>query len=284
MAFYLADRPQSDSYRAGTRPRLIVACKSDKEPLTLPRVLHKHDDYLELILIREGHGRYKIDGTNYQAAPGDVLVYNAGAIHDECAYSDSTLRIYYCAAYQVSFQDLADNQLLPKGQAPVIHTGEQYNQVEALFATLVNQTALGTAQSLEIAHQILPALLLLIRGLSNSQPRPDLVAEPELGRQIKTYLDKHYATDLTLAEIAAEFHLNAYYLAHLFKDQTGYSPLQYLIRRRIGEAQSLLIHTDQPIKRIATDVGFNNLNHFHSAFQKIVGMAPGRYRKHWQEA
>jgi AraC-like DNA-binding protein len=165
----------------------------------------------------------------------------------------------------------------------VVHSGEQFDQVEALFATLVKQTALGTAQSLEIAQLILPALLLMIRSLSNSQPRPDLVAEPELGRRIKTYLDQHYAADLTLAAIAAEFHLNAYYLAHLFKDQTGYSPMQYLIRRRIGEAQSLLIHSDQPIKRIATDVGFNNLNHFHSAFQKIVGMAPGRYRKHWQE-
>jgi AraC-like DNA-binding protein/mannose-6-phosphate isomerase-like protein (cupin superfamily) len=279
MAFYLADRPQSDSFKVGTRPRLVVACKSDKEPLTLPRVLHKHDDYLELILICEGHGRYKIDGTTYQAAPGDVLVYNAGAIHDERANSDSKLKMYYCAAYQVAFQDLAENQLLPSGQSPVVHSGEQFDQVEALFATLVKQTALGTAQSLEIAQLILPALLLMIRSLSNSQPRPDLVAEPELGRRIKTYLDQHYAADLTLAAIAAEFHLNAYYLAHLFKAQLGYAPMQYRLRRRIGEAQSLLLSTDWPVTEIAARVGYDNPSHFNRQFSKFIGLPPRLYRR-----
>jgi AraC-like DNA-binding protein len=57
--------------------------------------------------------------------------------------------------------------------------------------------------------------------------------------------------------------------------------MQYIIRRRIGQAQSLLLNTGYSVTQIAAMVGYNNLNHFHCAFAKIVGMAPGRYRRSW---
>lgn len=68
-------------------------------------------------------------------------------------------------------------------------------------------------------------------------------------------------------------------LSHLFKEQTGYSPMNYVIRRRIGEAQTLLITTRDPIGEIAGRVGFANPNNFNIQFQKQVGLSLREYRR-----
>lgn len=60
--------------------------------------------------------------------------------------------------------------------------------------------------------------------------------------------------------------------------------MQYVIKRRIGGAQSLLINTALPITEIALMVGYKNPIHFHSAFSKIVGTTPGGYQKYWIDA
>ena len=55
--------------------------------------------------------------------------------------------------------------------------------------------------------------------------------------------------------------------------------MQYLYKRRIGEAQSLLIDTDTPIGEIADRLCYGTINHFNTVFKKYVGITPGRYRK-----
>ena len=57
--------------------------------------------------------------------------------------------------------------------------------------------------------------------------------------------------------------------------------MQYIIRRRIGEAQNLLIGTDRSITEIAFSCGYNNSNYFQSVFKRLVGMTPGQYRRDW---
>ena len=55
--------------------------------------------------------------------------------------------------------------------------------------------------------------------------------------------------------------------------------MQYLTRRRIGEAQNLLVETDLPIARIAEEVGYDTQNYFNLQFSKHVGMPPGKVRQ-----
>ena len=81
--------------------------------------------------------------------------------------------------------------------------------------------------------------------------------------------------------MAGALHVSPYYLAHVCKEATGYSPLQYVLRRRIGEAQTLLITTDLPVTRIAAQVGYDNPSHFNAQFSKAVGMSPRTFRKEY---
>ena len=61
----------------------------------------------------------------------------------------------------------------------------------------------------------------------------------------------------------------------------GYAPMKYLLRRRLGEAQTLLISTDTTIAKIAESVGFDTQSYFNFQFAKNVGMPPSQYRKNY---
>ncbi|MBR3866475.1 MAG: helix-turn-helix transcriptional regulator, partial [Butyricicoccus sp.] len=53
------------------------------------------------------------------------------------------------------------------------------------------------------------------------------------------------------------------------------------LRRRIGEAQTLLITTDYSITRISEMVGYDTQSYFNLQFTKHVGMPPNKYRKNY---
>ena len=68
------------------------------------------------------------------------------------------------------------------------------------------------------------------------------------------------------------------------KDISGYSPIQYVIRRRIGLAQTWLISSDLSATQIATMVGYDNTNYFNTLFKRMVGVSPIRYRKQYLDS
>ena len=65
---------------------------------------------------------------------------------------------------------------------------------------------------------------------------------------------------------------------HLFKQETGTSPRQYLRELRLRKAEVLLATTFLSIKEIAEAVGLAPLNHFMRRFKKRHGVTPGAYR------
>ena len=86
---------------------------------------------------------------------------------------------------------------------------------------------------------------------------------------------------ITLQSMGEAMHISLYYLSHVFKEMSGYSPVQYLLRRRIGEAQTLLITTELSVTRIAEMVGYDSSSYFNLQFTKNVGMPPNKYRHNY---
>jgi AraC-like DNA-binding protein len=65
---------------------------------------------------------------------------------------------------------------------------------------------------------------------------------------------------------------------HVFKKETGVSPLNYYIIIRMETAKSLLIYTDMKVGKIAENVGYDDLLYFSKAFKKYTGVSPSEYR------
>jgi len=62
-------------------------------------------------------------------------------------------------------------------------------------------------------------------------------------------------------------------------EQWLYTPLEFINRRRIEKAQSLLMSGSCTVEQACAAVGFMSTSHFTRLFKRMVGVSPGRYRK-----
>ncbi|MGN9909715.1 GlxA family transcriptional regulator [Phytohabitans sp. LJ34] len=93
-----------------------------------------------------------------------------------------------------------------------------------------------------------------------------------------SWMEEHCADDLTLRDIAARAGMSTRTLNRRFREQTGTTPLQWLLRTRVRRAQHLLEATSHPVDRIARQVGFGSPTAFRERFRRVVGTSPHGYR------
>lgn len=108
-------------------------------------------------------------------------------------------------------------------------------------------------------------------------PEPDDdrgLLEPTL-RWLRERLDR----PVTLAEIAQRIGTSPRTANRLFKEQTGTTPVQWLLRQRVGHAQELLETTDLPIEEIAVHCGFGTAISLRQHFARHTGTSPTAYRR-----
>jgi len=273
------DQKVSSSFEKNTVPKLLRIYTVESTHTKVPRVMHKHDDEIEIVFIRSGGGLHTIDSEPYRTKKGDILIYNSGVIHDECANDDVNMSVYYCAISDLKIPGLPLNHLVPQGMKAVVESGEYYKDFENLFEMIYDHTLKQEYKSEEFINYLLRGLLILIFEIIQNTYQAIFPRDNLMGERIKAHIDKYCLEDINLETISQQLNINQYYLSHIFKKMYDYSPMQYVIRRRIGEAQSLLINGNDDVTTIATTVGYNNPNYFHSIFMKIVGMSPGKYRK-----
>ncbi|WP_072816332.1 GlxA family transcriptional regulator [Rhodococcus zopfii] len=97
--------------------------------------------------------------------------------------------------------------------------------------------------------------------------------------ELLTWLRDNLTRDLTLTDIAARAGTSTRTLIRRFRDQTGTTPLQWLHRARIRQAQHLLETTDHSVERIGNRVGFSSSTTFRDRFKLITGVSPQTYRR-----
>lgn len=275
------------SFAEGYTPQLISASKIDSYYTDHPRVLHKHNDMLELLFVRSGTGVYIIDETRYPIKQGDIILCNAGMLHDEDPSCSKDLNTYSIAITDVHVKGLPTNHLIEEGYSPVFPAGECADMIESLMSMIHSLLACNPEGSLETCHHLtlalLSKLLLVIRKYCDMagdtvHTRTDIIVA-----QVKSYINTHFDEPFTLQDISEAIRISPYHLSHVFKAQTGYSPMQYTLRRRLGEAQTLLITTKMSITEISVAVGVGNPCHFNTMFSKNIGMTPSKYRESYVE-
>jgi len=83
--------------------------------------------------------------------------------------------------------------------------------------------------------------------------------------------------------LARSVNLSSSRMRHLFKEQVGMTPAQYLKMLRIKRARDLLEKSFLRLKEVISRVGLSDESHFVNDFKKIHGLPPIRYRQHYQK-
>lgn len=97
-------------------------------------------------------------------------------------------------------------------------------------------------------------------------------------REFESYIEKNYHKDITLKQLAEEWHYSPNYLGNIFKQKFNKGFSEYLVEYRMGKAATLLKIVDMKIYEVAHKVGYNNISSFIKQFKQTHKVTPAEYR------
>jgi len=151
--------------------------------------------------------------------------------------------------------------------------------ISQMLKELVKEKNLTSAEFPENASALLRSILVAVyRHSPESFPFDDNNISSTV-QKIKQKIENNLSSEQSLEELAAEFHISQYYLAHAYKQVTGYSIKNYRMLCRIAEARELLTNTSMSISDISDRVGFPDTSNFSKYFKKKEGYTPSKYRQ-----
>ena len=101
--------------------------------------------------------------------------------------------------------------------------------------------------------------------------------EPRVHRAIRLMM-ADLRRDISLSQLAQSVNLSESRLRHLFKAETGVSPMQYLKAQKIQIARRLLETTFLNVKEVMLQVGVKDKSHFTRDFKRAFNLSPTQYR------
>lgn len=95
----------------------------------------------------------------------------------------------------------------------------------------------------------------------------------------KQFIEKNYMKELTLEQVANEMNLSPFYFSKLFKQETNETFIDYVTKKRIEKAKTLILNMKMSLKEVCFTVGYHDPAYFTRVFKKIVRYTPSEYRK-----
>ncbi len=94
----------------------------------------------------------------------------------------------------------------------------------------------------------------------------------------RDYIEEHVTDALTVEELAERSGYTTYYFTRLFKEETGLSVKETILRAKIAEAKRLLSNTDMTVLEISESLKFSSQSYFTHQFERVEGVAPTKFR------
>lgn len=228
------------------------------------------DSFL-LIYIQTGELTLTSEGVTRRVAAGNFALidcYKQHAYSSEkgckclwCHFDGITARAYYNNVVS----HLGNVFSLPDSY-PVV------SKLTAIFKTFYNGEIVREPLLSKYLTDILTEFLLY--APENFQLRQNA----NMTEAIITYINEHFAEDITVSDLADRAGLSQYHFIRIFKRETGFTPHEYIVNTRIATAKYLLKSTQLLVKDICFATGFSCESVFCGAFKRHQGLTPAQYR------
>ena len=228
------------------------------------------------IYCTHGRGWCELGGQRYELEAGDLLVVPPESPHVYGADEEHPWTISWVHASGANVR-LFLNELGVSLEQPVIYLGED-PQLLGLFEEVLAILEHGYAPAqLLYASQALAHLLGVMIWHRQQRWRGDPNPRQKISQSI-AYMKQHLGKPLHVSTLAALVNLSPSHYTALFKQHTGYAPIDYLIRLRMHWACQLLDTTNQPVKQIAASLGYGDPFYFSRVFKAVNEASPTEYR------
>jgi AraC-like DNA-binding protein len=240
---------------------------------------HAHD-YFVLGLIEAGRQSFTHERDHHITTAGALIIINPGEVHTgEAAIRDGfAYRALYPSAdlLRTIARELkpARRVGVPRFPNVVLNDPHVFGWIQRL-----HRLSEGAASALELEEQFTAFFAGLIRRhAADGFAAPDYQGTNHIVRQVRDYLEAHYADNITLTDLSQMAHITPYHLARTFSRQVGVPPHRYLENVRIRHVERLLL-AGMPIADVAYATGFSSQSHLTRTFKRFIGTTPGQFLK-----
>jgi AraC family transcriptional regulator len=116
-------------------------------------------------------------------------------------------------------------------------------------------------------------------SIGNNIKEPIRGLTPQQVKRVRDFVQAHLDQDLSLEDLAQQIGFSPYHFARLFRQSTGDSPHQFVLRQRVEQAQRLLTQKDLTLAQVAIESGFADQSHLTQVFKRYLGLTPRAYRQ-----
>ncbi len=233
------------------------------------------DNYNSLLIthIIDGTFTYIKDGKHITARAGDTVILDCYKPH-EYYTNDSFESIWIHISGANSFELFEE---VEKTDGNLVKCRDVNHVKKLLFRIYDSISGVNPPSELNISLDIYKIFAELLNPQS-IKSKGESNYEDSI-QDVKNYIAENLNEKLTVQRLADESHMSTSHFSRVFKQQTGFSPYDYVLITRLNKAKYLLQKTEMSVSSIAYETGFNSESNFICFFTDNEGISPGKFRK-----
>jgi AraC-like DNA-binding protein len=224
----------------------------------------------------EGHGWYEIEGQRYEIGPNEFFILPQNKAHAYGSSDNHPWSIYWIHFGGDSLTAFNKTHAVEKHFKPY-HVKNNV-QTLTIFSKIYKALQLGySIDNLLFANMCFTHFLTLFiynaRHFDTvDEGKPDCVDSAIL------HMRNHIDENISLGDLSKQYHYSVSRFSNLFRQKTGYAPIDYFLQMKMQKACQQLDFTTESIKMIAFSMGFDDPYYFSKRFKTIIGVSPKKYR------
>jgi AraC-like DNA-binding protein len=162
------------------------------------------------------------------------------------------------------------------------HCVDADHVIEPLMYALLSDIAAGSPDGAILGETIVAAIIHRLQGEPESSKlgRQRINMTPRKLAVAQDFIEANLARNIHLDDVAMTLGMSVRHLCRAFRATTGLTPHQYILRRRLESAKSLILAGGLSLEDVAHATGFADRNHMTATFRKILNATPSEFRVH----
>ncbi len=233
------------------------------------------DNYDSLLIthILSGSFTYVKDGKHITARKGDTVILDCYKPHEY--YTNDSFESVWIHISGANSTDIFNE--IESTEGNLIKCKDIQHLRKLLFR--VFDSMKGETPTTELNYSLdIYKIFTELLNTQSAKTKGEISYEDSV-HKVKEYIAENLNEKLTIKDLAESVNMSSSHFSRVFKQQTGFSPYDYILISRINRAKYLLQTTNMTIASVAYEVGFNSESNFIYYFTENEGISPGKFRK-----
>ncbi|KLV09648.1 AraC family transcriptional regulator [Photobacterium aquae] len=246
------------------------------EIVKLPEYMDHHNHgYNQIVIGLSGQTEFDIEGSGNLVSPGQGCLVTADAEHAFSGIGQNEILVLNVPMDQIQTSYSSDNMQRLFDQSGYFNLDRQAQSlIQALTAEMAafpDDLLLSKACTDTLMCVLHRHFKPLLHDRQTYRLNMDIIDQ---------YIVQHLNRKISVAQLAGLVFLGESQFHLLFKAQTGVTPHQYVLKKRLELARDLIEEGQLSVVQVAQSTGFASQSSFTQAFTRLFGHPPARYRKY----